>query len=101
MTEREGRIPAISGIGKAVGRDAVSNVMVDELLGKKTGFVDRVMGMTGTGIKQRFWVPIENYVAQQTASDLVTEALVGANEMGVIDKNELRKIVVGEKILFI
>jgi 3-oxoacyl-[acyl-carrier-protein] synthase-3 len=96
MTERfiEGKIPAITGIGKAAGRNIVTNADLDEMLGSKKGFVDRAMRRTGTGIEQRYWVPMENHMAQQTASDLGTEALIGAIEMGGIDKNDLRKIVV-------
>lgn len=96
MTERlrEGQIPAITGIGKAVGRDVVSNEKLDELHGRKKGLTDRAMRMTGTGIEQRYWVPREGHESKQTTSDLAEEALVAGIQMAGIDKNDLKKIVV-------
>jgi len=96
MTERfkEGQIPAITGIGKAVGRKVVDNAFIDSMLGRKTGFTDRAMRMTGTGINQRYWVPREGHESKQTTSDLSAEALIQAIEMAGIDKNKLKKIVV-------
>lgn len=96
MTERfrEGKIPAITGIGGTHGRNVVTNADLDEMLGRRKGFTDRAMRMTGTGIEQRYWIPMENYVVKQTTSDMSVDAVIPAIEMAGIYKNDLRKIVV-------
>lgn len=96
MTERsiEGRIPAITGVGKAVGRDTVTNELLDERLGRTKGLTSRVMRRNGIGIEQRYWIPMEGHESKQTTSDLAAEALVEAIKMAGIDKRDLKKIVV-------
>lgn len=96
MTERftEGKIPAITGVGKAVGRRLVTNEDIDGMLGRKKGSTDRAMRMTGTGIEQRFWVPMESYEAKQTTSDLGSEALAEAIKMAGIYNDNLKKVIV-------
>ncbi len=96
MTERfkEGQIPAITGIGKAVGRNIVTNADLDDRLGRAKGITKRAMRRYSIGIEQRYWVPMEGHESKQTTSDLAVEALVEAIQMAGIDKNELKKIVV-------
>lgn len=96
MTERfrEGEIPAITGIGKAVGRDVVTNELLDDRLERAKGITNRAMRRYRIGIEQRYWVPREGHESKQTTSDLGVEALIQAIEMAGIDKNDLKKIVV-------
>lgn len=96
MTERliEGKIPAITGIGKAVGRYIVTNELIDDKLGRMKGLTNRAMRRNGIGIEQRFWVPMENHESKQTTSDLAVESLIEAIKMSDIEKKDLKKIVV-------
>lgn len=90
----EGKIPAITGIGKAIGRNVITNEVIDDRLGRKKGLTGRAMRRNNIGIEQRYWVTFENHQTGQTTSDLSVEALVQSIEMAGIDKNDLKKIVV-------
>lgn len=95
MTERfrEGKIPAMTGIGKAVPRNIITNEDIDSLLGRTKGLTDRAMRRNDTGIKQRHWVTFENNTVKEAVSDLGAEALVQAIEMSGTHKNRFRRII--------
>lgn len=116
MARVEGeRIPAITGIGAAFGRNIVPNSRIDELLGKKSGAVDRMMKITGAGIEERRWVDSPQLESPQelrgpdpknrnywkthgleiAASDLGVEALMEAANMAGVDLQEIKAIFGG------
>jgi len=81
------RIPAITGLGQAVGQNVVDNAQIAEILGKDPRAIIRVMRPVG--------VQTRNWVTKGTlTSDLCAEALSGAIEMAGIDKSELTTIIV-------
>ncbi|MBI2049385.1 ketoacyl-ACP synthase III [Candidatus Roizmanbacteria bacterium] len=88
------RIPAITAFGNAVGQKDIFNEDIDGLLGRRIGYTDRVMSMVGAGMKHRYWVTVENNEALQATSDLASEALLRALEMGGYNKNHLTRIIV-------
>lgn len=96
LHEGDRRIPAITGIGRAVGRIKMDNAAIDGLLGRKVGFVDRAMRMNNIGIQTRYWVAKgpEGYDREQASSDLSAEALVQAIEMAGIPAEDLKRIIV-------
>lgn len=83
------RIPAITGLGKAVPQRIVTNADVAAFVGKKPEVLSRVLGPVG--IETRHWVN----PGEQTASDLGTEALAQALSVAGINKSALRTIIVG------
>lgn len=86
--EARERIPAIIGLGKAVGRNIVDNAQIAANLGKDPLVIDRLM--KPVGIKSRNWVE----KGEQVTSDLCTEALLQALAMADVERNSLRTIVV-------
>ncbi|MGE5041860.1 MAG: 3-oxoacyl-ACP synthase III family protein [Candidatus Levyibacteriota bacterium] len=111
--ERE-RIPAITGVGAAFGKNEISNERVSQLLGIREKTIGRMMSMTGAGIEHRRWVDSSQLGVTQTltnpndpkdpnywkehglevaASDLASEALLRASEMAGIDVKNIKAIV--------
>lgn len=91
-------IPAITGIGKAIGEKTVTNKDIEDLLRKHRGLVDRIIRRDGVverlmhrvGIEERRWAG-----DGQATSDLALEALRGALKMAQIEPQELKALIVG------
>lgn len=89
MFEREGRIPAITGIGKSRGRVNVTVEDTARYLDRPVRAVAKLMEKVG--IESRGHVEKK----KQVTSDLGVEALEQALQMAEIDKNELKALVFG------
>lgn len=95
--ERE-QIPAITGIGKAIGEKTVTNKDIEDILRKHRGLVDKIIRRDGVverlmkrvGIEERRWAG-----KGQATSDLALEALQGALKMAQIEPQELKALIVG------
>lgn len=81
------RIPAIIGIGSAVGKNIIGNDQIAERLGRKPATIDRMM--RPVGIKTRYWRK-----DGETTSDLSVEALTEALAMAKIEKSDLKTVLV-------
>jgi len=90
QTMNKERIPAITGIGKAVPPRIVINSDIDQILEKQAGFTSRLMRMAKVGIESRHWVK----PGEQATSDLAVEASIQALKMAGISKEQLKTIVV-------
>lgn len=88
---RDGTIPAIIGAGGFVPRRVVTNEEIDGLQGRKKGFTDRAMRITGAGMEERHWVE----PGIEAASDLATGASLEAIAMSRRDKHEIKAIISG------
>jgi len=82
------RIPAITGIGKAVGKNIIDNKTIAELLGRGLSTVDRMM--RSVGIETRYWVS----EGEEATSDLSAKALLEALKMAGIERSNLQTIIV-------
>ncbi|MDP2649211.1 MAG: ketoacyl-ACP synthase III [bacterium] len=88
MRSKEDFIPAITGIGKAVGRRTISNADVAQVLEKPAGVIERLM--KPVGVITRYWVE----KGEQVTSDLAVQALLEALEMAGVKGQSLKGITV-------
>lgn len=113
--EQINKLPAITGVGAAFGKNVVNNEKIAEILGRKAGSIERMMTSTGAGISERRWVDSPNFSGTPqlldnpddpkdkdywktqglkiAASDLGSEALLNAANMAGVDVKDIQAIV--------
>ena len=81
-------IPAIVGVGQGLPPREIDNSYMDGFLGKKPGFTDKLMGMSGARIDKRFWVE----KGRSAVSDLAIVAMDEALEMSGLTREDITAI---------
>lgn len=84
--ENRPQIPAIIGVGQALPPRRITNADMDVFIGaKKAGFTDRLMGMSGARIKDRYWVE----KGKSAVSNLAVVAIDKALEMAGLSRSDI------------
>ena len=83
--ENRPQIPAIVGVGQGLPQRRIDNAFMDRFLGKKPGFSDKLMGMSGARINNRYWVEKR----KSAVSNLVVPAIDEALEMARLSRSDI------------
>ncbi len=83
-------VPAITAVGRGVGRRDIYNADVAAFLGKRPEAIETLIRRQGIGIEHRYWVEF----GEQATSDLCVDALTEALETAGLKKEDIRALYI-------